>query len=390
MRLSADGLVASKNNYIMEKPLVTLAIHTFEKAQILKTILESEGIEVCIHNVNQIQPVISAGVRVRIRESDLPHALRIIEDTKWLNDNAESKFTESVAKRILIPVDFSEYSAKVCEIGIHHAHRTGAEEVMFLYVYFNAYIPPSFPFVSEILIDREEEKNASLHSAHLQAVEQMEKWCASIKQQMTSGKLPCVKYDYTLLEGLPEEEIRLFAREYCPSLMVMGTRGSKRKDLDITGSVTGEIIELTNIPLLTVPVHVPFHSLHDIKQLAFALSFNQRDLIAFDKFASLFKGYSHVKIQLFNISTSKHEWNEIRLSGFHAYLKKQYPELTFDYTMLDDGDLLEAIDVFVKKKQIDMIVCGTYRRSMIMRIFYPSIARRMLFHSNTPLLVIPI
>ena len=44
----------------MEDKLVTLAIHTFEKAQILKTMLETEGIEVYIHNVNQIQPVVSA------------------------------------------------------------------------------------------------------------------------------------------------------------------------------------------------------------------------------------------------------------------------------------------------------------------------------------------
>ncbi|MDR1454196.1 MAG: universal stress protein [Tannerella sp.] len=374
----------------MEDPLVTLAIHTFEKAQILKTILESEGIEACIHNINQIQPVISAGVRVRIRESDLPHALRIIEDTKWLNNSTENKFPESAAKQILIPTNFSEYSLKVCEIGIHYAHRTGAEEVMFLHVYFNAYIPPSFPFVSEILIDKEEEKNASLRSAHLQAVEQMEKWCASIERKMTSGELPRVKYDYTLLEGLPETEIRLYAREYGPSLIVMGTRGSKHKDLDIVGSVTGEIIELTDIPLLTVPAQVPFTNLYDMKRLAFALSFNQRDLVAFDKFASYFKTYPHVEIQLFNISTSKNEWNEIRLGGFHAYLKKQYPGLTFHYTVLDDGDLLDTIERFVENHQIDMIACSTYRRSMIMRIFYPSIARRMLFHSNTPLLVIPI
>jgi len=45
----------------MEDKLVTLAILTFEKAQILKTMLETEGIEVYIHNVNLIQPVVSAG-----------------------------------------------------------------------------------------------------------------------------------------------------------------------------------------------------------------------------------------------------------------------------------------------------------------------------------------
>ena len=56
----------------MEDKLVTLAILTYAKAQILKNVLENEGIETYIHNVNQIQPVVSSGVRVRIKESDFP------------------------------------------------------------------------------------------------------------------------------------------------------------------------------------------------------------------------------------------------------------------------------------------------------------------------------
>lgn len=44
----------------MEDKLVTLAILTYAKAQILKNVLENEGIEAYIHNVNLIQPVISA------------------------------------------------------------------------------------------------------------------------------------------------------------------------------------------------------------------------------------------------------------------------------------------------------------------------------------------
>lgn len=43
----------------MEDKLVTLAILTYAKAQILKNVLENEGIETYIHNVNQIQPVVS-------------------------------------------------------------------------------------------------------------------------------------------------------------------------------------------------------------------------------------------------------------------------------------------------------------------------------------------
>ena len=108
----------------MEDKLVTLAIHTFEKAQILKTILETEGIEVYIHNVNQIQPVVSAGVRVRIKESDLPHALRIIEDNKWFEEPKEEEAKVNAVKKVLIPIDFSDYSAKACELKVRFRSRT--------------------------------------------------------------------------------------------------------------------------------------------------------------------------------------------------------------------------------------------------------------------------
>ena len=50
----------------MEDKLVTLAILTYAKAQILKNVLENEGIEAYIHNVNLIQPVISSGVSINI------------------------------------------------------------------------------------------------------------------------------------------------------------------------------------------------------------------------------------------------------------------------------------------------------------------------------------
>ena len=45
--------------------LITLAIHTYPKALILKGVLESQGIAVVIQNVNLLKPVISPGVRVR-------------------------------------------------------------------------------------------------------------------------------------------------------------------------------------------------------------------------------------------------------------------------------------------------------------------------------------
>lgn len=367
----------------MESKLITLAIQTFEKAQILKTILESEGIEVYIHNVNQIQPVVSAGVRVRINESDLPRALRIIEDVKWFEEPQKEMKETVTEKRILIPVDFSDYSMTACEIGINHAKKAGAEVVL-LHAYYSPFFPTAVP-MADSLVYQAGEPDLMLN-VRKKAEEDMAKLVDELTDMIAKGKLPDIKLAWKLREGVPEEEIITFAKEVRPLLIVMGTRGKSQKEADLIGSVSGEVIEICKAPILVVPEMVPFNSIDNARNIAFATSFNQEDLIVFDHFMEIIKGYD-VHIHLFNISTSKNEWNEIRLTGVAEYFKKQYPEANISHTVLDDGDLLLAVERFVRQKSVDIIALSTHRRNIIARMFNPSIARKMLFHTDTPLLV---
>ena len=367
----------------MEDKLVTLAIHTFEKAQILKTILESEDIEVSIHNVNQIQPVICAGVRVRIKESDLSKALQIIEAIQFFKEDDDSRDDE-VTKKILIPIDFSDYSMRACDIGFEYAKIIGAE-VMLFHAYYTAFSPSAL-FYSETGQARHDSESALKVSNRVQT--DIKNTVSAIEKKISEGELPEVKYDYIIREGLPEDEIIAYTRTYKPMLIVMGTRGSNRKNLDLIGSVTAEIIEATTAPLLAIPEDISFVNLKEVRNIAFATSFNRQDIIAFERFMKLIGDYK-LNIHLFNMSISKDELNEIRLIGMCEYLKKHYPNVEIDFTVLNDGDLLDAIDNFVSEKQIDIIALTTHRRSMITRVFNQSIASRMLFHSNTALLVIP-
>jgi nucleotide-binding universal stress UspA family protein len=368
----------------MEDKLVTLAIHTFEKAQILKTMLETEGIDVYIHNVNLIQPVISAGVRVRIKECDLPRALLIIEDSNWLDENL--KKTEPVENLILIPVDFSHYSLKACEIGFNHGHATNAKVVVMHACH--TYSDPLLPIIiGDNIIYSAGESTQPIKDIIEKADRDMNAFCTLLNQKMADGQLPKIHYEHILREGLPEEEITSYTKKHHPMLIIMGTRGKSQKELDLIGSVTGEIIELTKTPVLAIPENVPFASLDKAGNIAFATSFNQHDLIAFDNFINMIKPYNP-DIHLFNISTSHNEWNEIRLGGIREYFRKQYPFARIEHTVLDDGDLLLAIEKFVRDKQIDIIALPTHKRNILTRMFNPGITRKMLFHTDTPLLVL--
>ena len=313
--------------------------------------------------------------------------MRIIEDSKWFAQETVSrqdKGKKDKKKKILIPIDFSDYSIKACELGINYASKVGAE-VMLMHAYFSPYFPSAIP-LGDTLAYQSSEERETMQNVLKHVQNDMNDIHASIEKKMNEGELPKVKYDCILREGLPEDEIISFSKEYHPTLIVMGTRGKSQKDMDLIGSVTGEVIEANNVPVLAVPENFPYNDLAKVQNVAFATSFNQRDLLAFDEFMGIMKPYKN-NIYIFNISTSHDEWNEIRLSGVNQYFKKQYPEADITHQVLADGDLLLAVEKFILENNIDVIALSTYRRNILARMFNSSIARRMLFHTDTSLLV---
>lgn len=371
----------------MEDKLVTLVILTYTKAQILKNVLENEGIETYIHNVNQIQPVVSSGVRLRIKESDLPRALKITESSTWLSESIvgekESK-TEDKSNKILVPVDFSNYSMKACEFAFNLAKNENTE-VILLHVYFTPIYASSLPYgdIFNYQIGDEESVKTIIQKAHSDLNALSEK----IKAKVTSGDFPNIKYSCILREGIPEEEILRYAKELHPIVIIMGTRGKNQKDIDLIGSVTAEVIDRSPTIVLAIPENTPLKQFSEVKRIAFITNFDQRDLIAFDIFFNTWRSFNF-SVSLIHLTDSKDTWNEIKLAGIKEYFHKQYPRLEIHYDVVMNNNLLKELDQYIKDNQIDIVTLTSYKRNIFARLFNPSIARKMIFHSDTPLLII--
>ncbi len=371
----------------MEDKLVTLAIHTYQKALMLKMFLENEGIEVYLHNVNLIQPVVSSGVRVRIKESDLPQALKLIEHSdffKELEQGEEEKEKKPQTKTVLIPVDFSDYSSRACEIGFNFAHEMGGE-VHIIHAYYTPIYPSAIPLGDSFVYPTGDEE--SKQAIYEKVQKDMKNFKALVKEKVDSGKWDHVPYTVSLREGLPEEEIIAVSKELKPILIVMGTRGKDQKDLDLIGSVTAEVIERTRVPVFAVPENTPFSSFSEIKRIAFGTSFDQKDLIAVDSLFKILKNKGLI-FHLFHISHKQDTWDEIKLAGIKEYFAKQYPDMEIYYNIIDGNDFVLNLEKFIRDNNIDIISLTTYRRNIFARIFNPSMARRMLFHTDTPMLVL--
>lgn len=366
----------------MEETLVTVAIQTFEKAQILKTILESEGIDTYIHNVNLIQPVISAGVRVRIKESDLTRAITIIEKINECSEECIVVNTKNETAKILLPVDFSDYSIKACDIAFSLANTMNAE-VMLFHTYYNP-IYNNVPLLDAVPYSAKDEE--SLIRIIKKVTADMENLTNLLKRKIEKGELPNIDFSNTIREGVPEEEIHKFSKEYNPTMIIMGTRGRDRKEQDLIGSVTAELIDRSNIPILAIPEDANLFDLNKVNNIAYATNFDSKDLIAFEKLFALLKPFKF-KVHFIHIEQTINAWNEIKLAGIKEYFKKHYPELETEYHLINGKDMLNSLDNFINENNIDIVSFSTHKRNIVFRLFNPSFARKMIFHANTPMLI---
>ena len=262
--------------------LITIAIHTYEKAVILKTLLEKEDITAVLHNVNLIQPVVSSGVRVRIHEEDLPLALKIIESSSILKQGGD----EALGNTVFIPVDFSEYSAKACFIGFDLAYRLGGDVVLF-HTFLDQKYAGIFPLDSDEYETDSKEVSSRAEVEH-RANEKMNNLKSMIKKEITEGNIPDVEFTSIVTEGIPESEIIDYSKEIDPAVIVMGTRGKSKKEADLMGSVTAEVLDADKYPVFTVPENMTVSHIEEIRNIVFFSNLKRQDLLSFDVFARLF------------------------------------------------------------------------------------------------------
>ncbi len=362
----------------MEDKLVTLAIRTYQRAQMIQTVLQEEGIETVIHNLNLENPEIAVGVRVRIKESDLPRALQIVEEMEraW-----EDEKPAKIEKTVLIPVDFADYIPKTIDFGFQMADNLAAE-IVFLYVYFS----PAFTIsmnndVSTYSISDSELLRRIISSANAD----IENMGNLIKRRINNGELPNIKYRFELKEGVPEDQILDYCKKHAPDLVVMGSRGKKISN-ELLGSVAAEVMESCETPVFAIPMMLNRENFSDLKRVAFITNFEQKDLIAVDKIISTFNN-PNLELYFIHASDKKQAWDEIMLSGIKAYFNNHYPQVKTNYEVVESTDSPDKINEFIENLQVDVLAFNTRRKKLFARIFNPGLAHKMIYNSDIPLFV---
>lgn len=370
----------------MEEKIVTLATHSFQHAQVVKNLLETKGIECFLENVNLIQGAVTTGVKIRIREIDLPKALKIIEDIEIpaLEQQSAGKKPGRPSKpKILLPIDFSDYSEKASEVAIDWAIRLQAEITVF-HVYFNPVIN-TLPFSEAYVYDASLDE--MVMDMEAQAEKDMKGFLERFKEKRAKANGDKVSIKQVMLRGVAEEEILRYSNDYQPTVIIMGTRGKDRKAADLIGSVTAEVMEMAKVPVLAIPEDFEYKGIEKIKHVLYASNFEEVDFVALDKLEKLVRPLD-VKIYFVHIGPQEEsKIDRMKLKSIKGHVESKFPGLGVESDLIENEDFWVGLEGYIQRKKIDIISLTTRRRNLIARLLNPSIGKKMLFHTNTPILV---
>lgn len=369
----------------MEDKIITLTTCPYSKAQLIKARLESEGIECFLSNINLIQPGIASGVNVKINEMDVGEAYFILEQMKALSGKAkqdELKKMKSI-RRILVPVDFSETSINACSFALGLAQKLKAE-VKLLYSYFNPIIN-SEPFLEghsvNYLMD------TVVASVEKEARRQIIELKTRLLAQIESEKLNYVKISYSLDKGVPESVILKHISSYKPGIVIMGTRGQGKSPLNYLGNVTKKVIERAEIPILLIPEKSIFTGMDYINRVMYATNFESSDFKSLRKLMTLIRPFN-MNIFVAHICMDEStRVDQTKMTALKNHVKDVYPEFKINCDVVCHENIIEGLQEYIENNEIDLIALTTHKRGVIERLFNPSIAKKMIFHSFVPVLI---
>ena len=363
----------------MDDKLLTLASLPYSKAEILRSLLQSEGIGCFLENVDFLQDAMDTGVKIRIDKKDAPRAFPILE--KMLG-----KTMEDTARRenyILIPIDFSDYSLKAALTGFDIAEKLKSKMVL-----YHSSPRPEFltiPYSDVIVYDSALFLNYEI--TEKQTNEKFEAFLTKLTGIIDPKRWEKARPEYIVKIGEADDDILSYIQIHPPKMVVMGIRGADAQMGDIIGTTTAGVVFNTKVPVLAIPENAPDNWLKNFKTIVYATNFESTDFIALDKLLKLMKPFETKVICLHVNQGNNGELDEAMLEGMREALCEKYPYTGFDCKLIHSKNLTEAIDQFIQDNQVDVLAITTHRRNMLTRLFNPSITRTMVLHSQTPILV---
>jgi len=204
----------------------------------------------------------------------------------------------------------------------------------------------------------------------------------SLKAELEEKEVSRVELVKELGSDLIDNLGRL-AYQKTAEMIIMGITEKEEWRQLLLGSNTVRMAETSVCPVMIVPPHAKFNGINNIAMTSdFKNVVETTPVLAIKTILELFSAQLHIV----NVD------NEHYVSLTEEYLdergkmQKLFSDFNPEFYFIGINDFYEAIDEFVKSKNIDMIIVMPKNHRFINSIFSTSHTKKLAFHSPVPIL----
>ncbi|MEB8328865.1 universal stress protein [Flavobacteriaceae bacterium KMM 6897] len=272
-------------------------------------------------------------------------------------------------KKLLVPVDFSEFSEYALEVAASLAKRHNAEISVFHMLGISESV-----FVAN--------EAAEMAEAKYYMNMAKDKFTTFLNKDYLKGiKITEVIQNYKVFS-----EINELAKEMDIDLIIMGSHGSKGLSEFFVGSNTEKVVRTSSVPVLVIKQRRPDFKL---EKVVFACDFKIENLYAFIHAVKLFSE-QEAKINLVYVNRpseyfiTKAELDE-RIAYFMSKVRDQNLEnIEVDY--VTDYSIEHGILAYCKKIHADLVAIPTHGRKGWAHFFVGSLGENIANHAHMPVM----
>ncbi|MCU4156675.1 universal stress protein [Carboxylicivirga sp. A043] len=265
--------------------------------------------------------------------------------------------------RLFVPINYSDYSVNA----VNYAIKLGQK------------IPSTITLITckDPIISKEESGNKEL---------KLDEFKKAIEAGFNEQQKQNINLSSRIVTGYPEDILVEISIQEEPDAIIMGTRSKGETIKELLGSITSDVIKNAKVPVLAVPANSTVDT-DKLSNILFVTDFGDNDYRSLHKLIRLITPFqTHIFATHFK-AAQPDKWDKKRLEEMRLYCKQTYRNYNISFDFITGDDFISALDTFIESNQIDLIAMTRHKRNMISKILHPSITRKILFHTDIPLLV---
>lgn len=261
-------------------------------------------------------------------------------------------------KRVLVPVNFDQASESTLSYSCYLARAMGAE---LLLLYNTNTADLTFTQQSRLI------KALRTFGEHVLS-----------RQHKPRGAH--LRFECVVKPGNLESSVKTVVQDYGVDMILMQANNLKANDKGENHAAA--VMELVNVPVMTVPAGIHYRKL---KKIVFATDFTDRDPVVLQRIRE-FAEQTGARLTLVQFYTQAERPQLCTMKKAMLEVEKLFNSDKVQLRLLEEEDMPEGISDFAEQEGADMLMLATQDNYLMKRLYDRAYVKTMAYHTRVPLL----